>query len=216
MYKLPKNIVRFFSILLCTILLSSMICIPQKAHAFDKAAAKKKISVTYKKLSDGVLAIYKNKNSTPVKLTTAIRFLDSEKKTIATVKKYNYCLEAKGSCALFFQAPRDTVGNVINYSSYKGSFSAGKSKHKSSSSKIAVSFDLQTIYANFSAMNMSGRTLENIHATIVFYDSNKKIIGCKEKYLNCYKKKEIGLFTIDYEPRWALPASAKVYVNWAY
>lgn len=203
---------------LCLVLCFSISLSPIGAQAgsFDKAKAKKNITVTYKKLSDGVVAIYKNKNSYPVKLKGALKFCDADNKAIQVRKEYNQCLGGKESCAIFYPAPYDSHGNVINYNSYKGTFTVAKSKHKSYAKKITVASDIQIISTNFSAINASGKKLKNIHATIIFYDGNGKILGCQGKYLNCYEKNSTDLFTLAHNSNWGTPAKVKIYIDWAY
>ena len=187
-----------------------------KAATFDKKKAKKNITATYKKVPNGVLAIYKNKNNYAVKLTGKMRFLDADGKDIEVVKTVNNCLGAKSTSAIFYQSPYDYNGNIVNYNSYKGSFSVAKTKYKSFSKKLITSYDIQIVSTNFSVVNTSGKELENIYSSIVFYDSNGKILGCQGKYLNCYAKNSTDMFTLDHDMKWGQPAKAKIYVNWAY
>lgn len=187
-----------------------------QAESFNKTKAKKNITVTYKKTPDGVLAVYKNKNSYPVKLTGKIRFLDTEKNELLVTKEVNNCLGANATCAIFYRAPYDNNGNVMNYKIYKGTFSVSKTSYKSYSKKITTATDIQTIGTNVSVVNTSGKKLKNIHITAVFYGNDNSILGCQGKYVNCYEKGSTDLFTLDHKPSWGQPAKVKIYVNWAY
>lgn len=189
---------------------------PAEAKKFDQAVAKKKISVVYKKAPNGVLAIYKNKNKFPVKINSTMKFLDSDKKSLSKETQINYCLGGNSTGAFFFMAPLDECGELINYTSYKCTYSVSKSKYKSYSQKISVSSELQTISGNFAAINLSNKNLSTIHVTIVFYDSDDHIVLCKNKNLNCFEKNSIDQFTIDYIEYMNQPQKVKVYVNWAY
>ena len=202
--------------MLCFLLLFTTMAQPVEAKKFDAAAAKKKVTVTYKKLPNGILAIYKNKNSAALKLTATIRFRDGDKKELSKLTQKNLCLAGKSTAAFFFQAPRDEYGNVVSYSSYKASFSIAKSKYKSSAKKISISSELETIEGKFAAVNLGTKTLSNIHATIVFYDGDGNILGCSTKYLSCYKKNSIEQFSISYVGESWQPSKAKVYIDWAY
>ena len=186
------------------------------AENFNKTKAKKNITVTYKKVPDGILAIYKNKNDYTVKLTGKVRFLDASKNELSAIKEINNCVGAKSTCAIFYPAPYDSDGNVIKYNSYKGTFSVAKTKYKSYSKKMTVGTDLQTIGTNVSVVNTSGKKLNNIHVTAVFYGSDNSILGCQGKYVNCYEKGSIDLFTLDHKSSWGRPSKVKIYVNWAY
>ena len=202
---------------LCLIILCSTWFNPTPAKAaFNKEKAKKNVSVTYKKLPDGVLAIYKNKNKESLKLSATMSFRDGDKKNISKEKQVNVCLGGKSTSAFFFTAPRDEYGNTINYSSYKGSYSVAKSKYTSRSSKINVSSELDVIEGSFTAINLSGKTLSNIHVTIVFYDDNGDILGCSTKYLSCYEKNSMEQFSIGYAGKMYQPSKVKIYVDWAY
>lgn len=137
--KITKKILPF---LLCLILLATLAAPVQAKSSFDKSRAKKNVSVTYKKLPDGILAVYKNKNKTALKLTASVNFMDADKKSLSKDRQENPCLGGKSTAAFFFPAPRDEYGNPVKYDSYKGSFSVAKSKYKSYSKKIKVSHEL--------------------------------------------------------------------------
>lgn len=200
---------------LCLLLTLMSLAQPVNAKKFDKAAAKKKISVTYKRASNGILAVYKNKNKTAVKLTATMRYLDGNNKDIKKETKINYCLGGGSTGTIFFQAPLDEFGNYVVYNSYKASFSVDKSKYKSYSDKIRISQELKVIEGSFTAVNFSGKKLSTIEATIVFYDGNGNIIGYRTKNLNCFEKNSMDQFTVDYISG-IVPAKAKVYINCAY
>lgn len=201
----------------CIICIGMSMLHPLQAQAsFDKKAAKKKISVTYKKTDNGILAIYHNKNKKPVKLTAKLSFKDANGTVLSTEKVPNHCLGASCKAAIFFQAPLDIYGNVIPFVSYKGSYSVAESKFKNYSKKIAVSNDIQATQTTFSAFNLSGKKLSNIQATIVFYDSDNAIIYSCMKYLNCYDKNENMIFNIEYPTGMIRPEKVKVYINYAY
>lgn len=212
-----KRMLKYKILFLCMAVLCAALLSPVQAQAaFNKEKAKKNVTVTYKKLPDGVLAVCKNKNKDAVRLTAGMSFLDGEKKSISKEKQTNLCLEGKSTAAFFFHAPRDEYGNPVNYSSYKGSYSVAKSKYKGYHKKISISTELDVIEGRFVAVNLSGKTLSSIHATIVFYDGSGEILGCCAKYLNCYGKNEIDQFGISYVGEMPQPSRAKVYIDWAY
>lgn len=201
----------------CMLILCVSLFFPTQVHAaFNKTSAKKNVTVTYKQLPDGILAIYKNKNKTALKLTATINFRDGDKKSISKEKQANLCLAGKSTAALFFNAPRDEYGNVVNYSSFNGSYSVSKSKYKSYSKKINISSELDAVEGRFAAINLSGKKLSNIHATILFYDGNDEILSCSTKYLNCYEKNAIDQFKISYAGETYRPSKVKVFIDWAY
>lgn len=203
-------------VFLCLLLVFVSLVQPVSAKKFNKKEAKKKITVTYKKTTNGILAVYKNKNNQNIELTATMHFLASNKKDITKETRINYCLGAKTTATLFFSGPLDEYGNYIVYDSYKASFSVAKSKHKSYAKKIKVTSELKTVEGSFTAVNLSGKTLSNIDATIVFYDGSDNIIGCKTKYLNCFAPNAMDQFTVDYVQNAGMPNRAKVFINAAY
>ena len=114
---MKKNIFKVITLILSLILVFStgVSFKYAQANSFNKTAAKKNISVNYKKTSDGLIAIYKNKNSYPVKLKSVMKFRDANNKAIQVTKKYNICLGSKETCVIFYPAPYDNDGNYINY-----------------------------------------------------------------------------------------------------
>lgn len=205
------------AIVLCFAILLGIFAVPMQAEAaFNKKEIKKKITVTYKKLPYGVLAVYSNKNKTNVSLTATMQFLDSDKQILTKDKQKNLCLKGKSKAAFFFTAPRDEYGNVVNYTSYKGNFSIAKTVNKPYNSNVTISSKLDVVEGRFVAVNSGKKTLTNIHATIVLYDENGDALGCFTKYLNCFKSNDIDQFTINYAGESYQPYKAKVYIDWAY
>ena len=214
--KKKSNIVKKMLTVLCVFSLLIAAMQPVTTQAFDKVAAKKKVSVTYKKLPDGVLAIYKNKNKTALKLKATMRFLDGDNCDIAKDTQTSLCLGAKETATFFFQTPLDQFGKPINYSKYKGSFSVTKSKFKSKTKNIIVNSEVDVIESRFAAVNMGKDTLSNINMTAVFYNEDGSLAGCSTKYLNCFTSNSIDQFSINYLNRGIHPSKVKVYINWAY
>lgn len=212
-----KRVKKYRIVILCLLVLCTTLVRPvQTKAAFNKTTAKKNVTVTYKKLPDGVLAVYKNKNNVAIKLTAAVAFRDGDNKNISKITQKNLCLAGNASAAFFFQTPQDEYGNPINYSSYKGTYSVAKSSYTAYSKRISVTSEIDTIETTFTASNFGKKTLTNIHATIVFYDSDGKIVGCSTKYLNCFKKNSTDQFSISYSGKSWTPAKVKVYIDWAY
>lgn len=201
---------------LCLAALLTALIQPVEAKKFNKAEAKKKVSVTYKRLSDGVLAIYKNKNKTNLKLTATMHFMDGDKKDISVDEQINLCLTGNSTATFFFPAPRNEYGQVINYSSYKGSFSVDKSKKTSRIKNITISSTLETIEGKFVAVNSGSKKLSNVHATLVFYADDGTVWFCNTKSLSCFNPNDIDQFSINYVDKPYRPSKVKVYIDWAY
>lgn len=210
-----KIIKRFLIPFLCFALILTLLT-PGEVQAFDKAKAKKNVTVTYKKTPTGVLAIYKNKNKTALTLNATFRFRDAAKKDLSKETQKNLCLGAKSTATFFFAAPRDEYGNCINYSSYSGSFSVSKSKKKTYVKNIQISSQIDTVETKFAAINTGKKDLTNIHTTMVFYYVDGSISRCFTKELNCYKAGELTQFSIQYPDDMGKPDKVKVYVDWAY
>lgn len=201
---------------LCFLLVFGSIVQPVSAKKFNAKEAKKKVTVTYKKTSNGILAIYKNKNKVPVKITATMHFLGSNNKDTSKETRTNNCVSAKSTATIFFRGPIDADGNYISYVGYKGSYKVQKSKYKGYAKKITVSSELRVIDGAFTAVNLSGKDLSNIEATIAYYDGNDNLMGCRIQYLNCFKKNSIDQFTVDYIEGKGIPVKVKVYINTAY
>lgn len=210
-----KNSKRFLIPFLCLALILTFLK-PVNVQAFDKAKAKKNITVSYKKTPTGVLAIYKNKNKSAVKLRATFRFKDAAKKDLSKETQENLCLGAKSTATFFFAAPRDEYGNCINYSSYSGSYSVSKSKKKNYTKNIQISSQIEAVETKFASMNTGKKKLSNIHATMVFYYADGSICRCFTKELNCYKPGELTQFSIQYPNDMIKPDKVKVYIDWAY
>ena len=211
--KKTKKILPF---LLCLVLSATLAVPVQAKSSFDKNRAKKNVTVSYKKLPDGILVVYKNRNKTALKLTASLNFKDAAGKSLSKEKQVNHCLGGKSTAAFFFPAPLDEYGNPVTYNSYKGSFSVAKSKYKSYSKKIKVSHELTPAEGQFTATNRSGKKLTNICAVIVFYNKNGTVLKCVVKYLNCFEKDASDSFSISYAGEAYRPDKAKVYVSWAF
>lgn len=209
-----KEIRKVFCFFICLAITVNLFTIPQNVQA--KTNLKKEVTVTYKKTPTGVLAIYKNKNKKNVTVTITMHFRDASKKDISKETQKNLCLGAKSTSTFFFPAPRDENGDCINYTSYVGKYSVGKSKHKSYASKITISSQLDVIEGQFVAVNTSSKKLSHIHSTIVFYNSNGEIVRCFTKELNCFKPSEIQQFSVEYPDDMGKPDKVRVYVDWAY
>lgn len=199
----------------------SAICIgitmfqPMQSQAAVKPV-KNKISVSYKKFADGIVVTYKNKNKCAVKLTAKLKFKDADGTILSEEKQVNNCLGASRTAAIYFKAPVDAYGNTIPFVSYKASFSIKKSNIKDQSKKIYLTKDIQPTQAAFTAINLSGKKLSKIQATIVFRDSNNAIVYSCTKYLNCYEPDQNMLFNIEYPVGMIRPSKVTVYMNYAY
>ena len=210
------NIVRISVACFCLAVLFTALVKPVEARTFNKAAAKKKVSVTCCRLNEGILVICKNKNKTNLKITMNMKFLDGDGQVISREEQTNLCLTAKSTATFYFVGPRNEYGNIIDYTSYKQSFSINKSGKTSRVKSISVSSKLDNIEGKFVGVNSGSKKLTNIHATMVFYSSDGAPWFCNTKSLNCFKPNDIDQFSIFYADRSGCPSKVKVYVDWAY
>lgn len=183
---------------------------------FDAKTAKKNISITYRKIGNGIVAICKNKNSYPVKLSETVKFLDAAGTVLTTGTDYVECLGAKKSCVLFFKAPLTDTGDYKVYHSYKKSVKVSKTTLKDYSGKIITTTNLQPTMFNLSVLNSGTKDLDVIRISCVLYDSSGKISGYVQKYVTCYEKGSSVLETISYPSVCPSPSKVKVYVDTAY
>lgn len=202
--------------ILCVLALLITAAQPVTASAFDSKAAKKKVTVTYKKLPDGILVFYKNKNKSAVQVTSTMCFMDNDTSVLSKEKQTVYCLAAKSTAAIFFKTPLNEYAQPVNYSTYKGSFSVSKSKYKSRNKNITISSELDAAEARFAAVNTGKVDLTNVYITVVFYDDSDSILGCSTKFLNCYSPNAIDQFSINLAGRGYVPTKAKIYLNGVY
>lgn len=214
--KRAYNIIRICAVCFCFTVLLAALQKPVEAKTFNKAAAKKKVSVTYSRLNEGILVICKNKNKTNLKITMNMKFLDGDGQIISKEEQTNLCLTAKSTATFFFVGPHNEYGNIIDYTSYKPSFSVNKSNKTSRVKSISLSSKLDNIDGKFVGVNIGNKKLTNIHATMVFYSSDGTPWFCNTKSLNCFKPNDIDQFSIYYADRSSCPSKVKVYVDWAY
>lgn len=202
---------------LCLSILLSFVFVPVPAFAASNSKiSKKKVVVTYKKVTRGILVICNNKNKATISIKETVKFLDSDKQTLSSETQKNLCLKGKNTATFFFATPRDSDGNTINYTSFTGRYSIGKSKYTSRKSDIKINSELDVTEGRFVAVNTGKTTLSSIYATFVFYDASGSILGCYTKYINCFKPKDIDQFSIGYIDEFLHPDKVKVYINWAY
>lgn len=210
MKKIAKILSMITAICLCVTLLQ-----PIQTYAASKPV-KSKISVSYKKFADGVVVTYKNKNKCAVKLTAKLSFKDADGTVLSKEKEVNNCLGASRTAAVYFKAPVDSYGNTIPFVSYKASFSIAKSSFKDRSKQIYITKDIQATQTAFTAINLSGKKLSKIQATIVFRDSTNAIVYSCAKYLNCYEPDQNMIFNVEYPIGMIRPDKVTVYMNYAY
>lgn len=211
-----KKVYKVLSFLLCLSIVLTLCGATTQVQAFDKKAAKKKVSVTYRKVPNGVLAIYKNKNSYAVTLSGTMKFYDGASNVMSKETQKNNCLAAKKTATFLFKMPTDQYGNSIQYTKYKASYSVNSTKYKSAIDNISVNCELKPIQAQGVAVYNGKKTLSNVNATLVFYDGNDNIVSCKTKYLSCYTSNAIDQFTVNYDLESYVPSKYKIYINWAY
>ena len=186
------------------------------ASKFNAKTAKKNISITYRKIGNGIIAICKNKNAYPVKLKETVKFLDAANTVLTTETDSVECLGAKKTCVLFFKAPLTDTGDYKVYHSYKKSVKVSQTKLKDYSNKIITTTNMQPTMFNLSALNNGSKTLDVIRISCVLYDGSGKVSGYVQKYVTCYQKGSSVLETISYPSVCPSPSKVKIYVDTAY
>ena len=181
---------------------------------FDAKKAKKKIKATYKKTEEGIFATYKNNNSTPVKFSATVKFVDAAGTTLKKETITNLSFGKKKTIVYFFRSPKNKNNKYIVYNVYKASFSVSKSKTKDYTGKIKISTDLTPIACNIIAVNSAPKDLTSINAT--FYDKNGEFICAMSQNINCTKANTSQSLSIDYSGYPQTAKTVKVYKNWAY
>lgn len=188
------------------------------------AASKKSKGMSYQtyKTGDGVVCIVKNTKSYAVELHGEMVFYNAGKKAVGKQRDWNYCLEPKKSCVLFFDNPVDSKYKNVSYKSFKIKFTVNKvnNRMKYGSKYIKLKKNKTSKGVSVTFTNSSKKKFDFVHATIVYYDSKNKVIGASQKYIYCNKpkSKEKYEFRYPYDSNYQviIPKKYKIYVDFAY
>lgn len=141
---------------------------------------------------------------------------------IGTSSDDNYGFESGEECALFFYPPHDSDYHDVAYDDCKITLSVeeGSSSLICGSSGIEVSEDFGIDNISAEIKNNSGKTLNSIVISCVFYDSQNNAIGYEYHYTNCKTDGSIDFITFDFphdeEYETIIPSNYKIYINHAY
>jgi len=188
---------------------------------FSANEATEKISCTLQDTGKGVVAILKNNNEVAVNVSAKLAYY-SGGVMIGTSSDDNYGFENGGECALFFHSPYDADYHDVAYDDYKITLSVeeGSSGLVCGSSGIEVSEDFGTDNISAEVKNNSGKTLNSIVISCVFYDSLNNAIGHDYHYVECKTDGSIDFVTFNfpYDENYdaIIPSDYKIYVNHAY
>lgn len=188
---------------------------------FSATEATKNISCTLKDTGSGVVAILKNNNKITVSMTAKLAYY-SNGAILDTASETNFAFESGKECALFFHAPYDSDYSKVGYDDYKITMSVkeGSSSLICGSGKITVTSNVGADNVSAEVENASGKDLEYINISAVFYDSSGKAIGFDERFVNCKTSGSIDYTSFDFpydkEYNTITPDSYEIYVNYAY
>lgn len=186
-------------------------------ETFDSEEALKNISYEFYDTGRGVLVILKNNNDYNVAIDADFVYY-KQGSMIETKYDFNYCIQSQKECVLKFFDDHN-YENVKDYDDYKMVLTINKSKHTGYVDNIVVKCDMSDEKACAEIQNNSGKDLEFINLTCVFYDKNNKVIGYDTRYADCKKTGSVDYESFRYPKsnyETITPASCKVYVNHAY
>ena len=189
--------------------------------SFDSTEAESKISATYYNMKNKVVGIFTNNYKYDVSITPKMVFYDVNGKMLDSSTDYNYCLGVGKTCALYFSNPYDSDYNYIDYAEYKVSLNVEKSYYVDLSENISVDSNVGTSSVMIEFTNKTGKKIDALQASIVYYDKNGKVIGYDYCYPKCEKANSVDVASI------SLPydeityddidfASYKIFINYAY
>lgn len=188
---------------------------------FSASEATEKISCTLQDTGKGVVAILKNNNEITVKISAKMAYY-SGGIMIGTRSDDNYAFESGEECALFFYAPHDADYHDVEYDDYKITLSVeeGGSSLVCDSNGIEVTEDFGTDNISAEIKNNSGKTLNSVLVSCVFYDSSNNAIGYDNHYAECKTDGSIDFITFNFPHdenyKTIYPSDYKIYVNSAY
>ena len=199
----------------------SLKCTVSVKDKFSASTALKNISVDLKDTGKGVVAILKNDNDIVVSIEATMVYYKNGK-MIGTAENSNYAFESKRTCALCFGAPYDSNYDNVDYDDYKISMKISKGDENlvlgSKGIKVDSNFGADNVVANVS--NNSGKQLETIMITIVYYNSYGDAVGCDYTYAECNTdgSEDYLSFSLPYDSNYdtLFPSDYEIYVNCAY
>lgn len=186
-----------------------------------KNYSKSKVSASIEKLDKRIVVTFKNKNSYAVRLVPTVTFYKSNGKKINKTSNFNYCLEPNSKCIMTFYC-YDTKLKSKDYASFKIDMGTIKKSNytKYGASKIEVKSTKKDSYIEAKVKNKSGKDLQFINITYLFYNKKGNLIDSEEHYADCTKKgsKDTLRYYYPYDSNYNFikPAKYKAFVNYAY
>lgn len=180
------------------------------------------ISYTLSDTKNGVVAILQNNNEVTVSVSARLAYYMNGS-MIDTKSDYNFAFEAGRQCALFFDAPYNSLTyEDVGYDDYRMTFSAEAASKNiiCGSSTILVNSDWGAGNISAEVINASGKDFSLISLACVFYDSAGNAIGYEEHLAQCYINGSTDFLSFDfpYDKNYnkIRTKNYKIYVNSAY
>lgn len=183
---------------------------------YNKKEAEKKIKLTKKQLSQGLLLQYTNKNSYPVSIITKVKYRDSQKTALSETEEHNFCLEPGRSTWMYFPKPVDYSGKYMNYEDYKITMKSSASKYKGYAQDITQWCKPDNITANVTAYNYSGKNLTAAKVSLLFYNKKGQLTAYMAYYPACLQKDTHTEEVLNYPIYLSNPAKVETFVDYAY
>lgn len=183
---------------------------------YNATEAEKKIKLTKKELSQGLLLQYTNKNSYPVSIITKVQYRDSQKTILSETEEHNFCLEPGRSTWMYFPKPVDYSGKYMNYENYKITMKSSASKYIGYAQDITQWCKPDSITAHVTAYNYSGKNLTAAKVSVLFYNKKGQVTAYMAYYPACLQKGTHTEEVLNYPTYLSNPAKVETFVDYAY
>ena len=180
------------------------------------------ISISYIPLKYSVIAILTNNSSVALSASPTMVFYNEKGAMQSTTSDFNFCIEPNSTVTMEFSSYNSSTYESQTYGSYKLNLGEVLKSYYNNygASKIKVSANKSDGSVIAEVTNNSGKKLDTILISAIFYDSQGKVIGYDETYANCKENNTSDFVNLYYPTNEnyndIVPASYKIYVNHAY
>lgn len=180
------------------------------------------LSISYIPLKYSVIAVITNNSSIALRATPTMVFYGANGAMQSTTTDFNYCIEPKSKSTMVFRSYNTSTYKEQTYASYKLNLGeVTKSNYsKYGASKISTSVSKTDGSLIVEATNNSGKKLDYVNISAIFYDAQGKAIGYKDTYADCKEANSSDFINIYYptdeDYNYIVPAKYELFVNYAY
>lgn len=159
-------------------------CVVNVMEKYKKSIAEKNVSCTTIKIKEKYeqyeLAYITNKNSYPVDISMQLLLYNSKNEVISIITEDFVCIPANSNAAYICSIPQKSNFDYISYSKCKAIYDVSKTDiayNTDLSSKLSISSNKGVDGIILNAKNNGKKAISYLNVGVVFYDSNKKIVG---------------------------------------